>query len=112
MKTAEAFATVMTPHRGVVNQRSCSFTTTTSTTASTTTLNMADEPLPLDRMGETERLLLERRRIQDLGLVQELGKTTKMDGLDGLRAMVWAIYGMSNLVFPIMATVMMAGIFV
>jgi hypothetical protein len=67
MRTADAFATVMTPHRGVVNQRSFSFTTTTTTTASTTTLNMTDEPLPLDRMGETERLLLERRRIQELG---------------------------------------------
>jgi hypothetical protein len=33
-----------------------------------------------------------------------------MDGLDGLRAMVWTIYGISNVVFPIMATVMMAGI--
>jgi hypothetical protein len=109
MRTAEAFVTVMTPHRGVVIQRSFSFTTTTTTTASTTTLSMADEPLPMDRMGETERMLLERRRIQDLGLVQELGKTVKMDGLDGLRAMVWTIYGISNVVFPIMATVMMAG---
>jgi hypothetical protein len=115
--TAAAFVIGMSPPRVVVNQRSLLISTSTSTSTwpstaatTTTTLHMADEPLPLDRMGETERLLLERRRIQDLGLVQELGKTVKKDGLDGLRLVIWTVYDISNVVFPVMAAVMMAGL--
>ncbi|KAG7373599.1 hypothetical protein IV203_034323 [Nitzschia inconspicua] len=73
-------------------------------------LKMADEPMPRDQLGPTERLLLERKRIQDLGLVQELGKTVKKDGLDGIRSVVWAIYNVSNIVFPMLAVTMFAGI--
>ncbi|KAG7340878.1 hypothetical protein IV203_024421 [Nitzschia inconspicua] len=73
-------------------------------------LKMADEPMPRDQLGPTERLLLERKRIQDLGLVQELGKTVKKDGLDGIRSVVWAVYNASNIVFPILAVIMFAGI--
>jgi len=73
-------------------------------------LQMADEPLSQDRIGDTERLLLERKRIQDLGLIQELGRTVRKDGLDGLRAFLWVLYHASNVVFPVLAVGMFAGI--
>ena len=71
---------------------------------------MSDEPLQNQQIGAAERLLLERKRIQDEGLVQELGKTVKNDGLDGLRAFIWGIYGASNVVFPVLSVFMFAGI--
>jgi hypothetical protein len=73
---------------------------------------MSDEPFDAKNMmmGETERLLLEHKRVKDLGLVQELGRTIKKDGLDGIRALIWAFYGASNVVFPIMFVTMMGGI--
>jgi hypothetical protein len=75
-------------------------------------LKMADEPLPSEKflVGETERLLLERQRIREMGLVQELGKTIKKDGWDPIRAAVWAMYSVSNVIFPVMAMTMLATI--
>lgn len=79
---------------------------------------MADEPMRDGNgnnnnnnmiMGATERLLLDRKRTLDLGLVQELGRTVKKDGWDGVRAIVWSLYSASNIVFPLMAAVMMGG---
>jgi hypothetical protein len=71
---------------------------------------MSDEPLQSQQIGAAERLLLERKRIQDEGLVQELGRTIKKDGWDGVRALIWSLYGVSNVVFPVLAVVMFTGI--
>jgi hypothetical protein len=76
---------------------------------------MSDEPFDHPSsssfsLGEAERRLLERKRAQDLGLVQELGRTIKKDGLDGIRAVVWSLYHASNVVFPMLFVGMMAGL--
>ena len=71
-------------------------------------LQMSDEPLQHDgvNIGATERLLLDHKRIGDLGLCQEYGKTVKKDGLDGVRAFVWGIFDVSNYVFPALGAAM------
>ena len=78
--------------------------------SSKTSLHMSDEPLQNQKIGAAERLLLERKRIQDEGLVQELGRTVKKDGLDGLRALIWGMYDAYNVVFPVLAVFMFTGI--
>mmetsp|Transcript_8538 Transcript_8538/g.15635 ORF Transcript_8538/g.15635 Transcript_8538/m.15635 type:complete len:169 (+) Transcript_8538:108-614(+) len=99
---AEAFAPVMS---------SSSPKTTLVKTMSTflTVLKMSDEPLDESiKLGEAERAILERKRKLDEGLVQSLGCTIKKDGLDGIRAFVWSLYHASNIIFPVLAVVMMA----
>ena len=88
-----------------------------------TLVNMSDEPMDLQqqqqpqqddnndrRMGETERLLVQRKQYKDSGLVQELGRTVRKDGLDGLRALIWAMFNVSNYVFPAMGAAMSLGL--
>lgn len=60
-------------------------------------------------LGATERLLLEKARARDLGLVQEYGKTVKKDGLDGVRAVIWGIFHASQAVFSVLAVALMVG---
>jgi hypothetical protein len=62
------------------------------------------------RLGETERLLLERKRTKDLGLKQTYGVTVKKDGLDGVRAAVWGVFHASNVVFPVLGAAFFAGV--
>lgn len=65
-------------------------------------LSMTTEPVGEDRIGPTEQLLLhakKRRDDQRRGYVQKIGKTVKRDHLDGVRAMVWWAYGVSNYMF-------------
>jgi hypothetical protein len=70
-------------------------------------LAMSDEPY----IGETEQLLLARKEFRDKGLVQRYGETVKKDGLDGLRAMVWKLFDISNVVFPALGAVLTLGLF-
>ena len=61
-------------------------------------------------IGETERLILEAAAQRGLGLKQELGKTIKKDGLDGLRAVVWGLFDASQFVFGCLAVALSAGL--
>lgn len=76
--------------------------------SSTVGLKMSDNPM--GNVGVTERLLLEHKRSQELGLVQEYGCTVKKDGLDGVRAFVWGIFDVSNVVFPVMGVALSLGL--
>jgi hypothetical protein len=69
---------------------------------------MSASPAEDDTLGATERLLLEKARERELGLVQEYGKTIKKDGLDGVRAFVWGIFHTSQVVFGVLAIALMA----
>lgn len=80
--------------------------------AASTLLQMSDEPMQVQDVGETEQLLLARKEFKDKGLVQRLGKTVKKDGLDGVRAVVWKIFDVSNVVFPAMGVALSVGLFV
>jgi len=81
-------------------------------------LSMSAEPLQEDDylveqeqcLGATERLLLEKKKVEDLGLVQKYGETIKKDGFDGLRAFVWKIFDVSNYVFPALGVAMSFGL--
>ena len=75
-----------------------------------THMKMSDEPMELNGMGETERLLLKHRELIDSGVVQEMGRTIKKDGLDGVRAFVWVMFDVSNYVFPAMGAVLSFGL--
>ena len=74
-------------------------------------LAMSDVPSDEPILGETEQLLLARKEIKDKGLVQQYGKTVKKDGLDGLRALIWGIFDVTNVVFPAMGMVLSVGLF-
>jgi hypothetical protein len=50
-------------------------------------------------LGPTERLLLEAKKRRDSGIIQEYGRTVMNDHLDGVRALVWSIFNLSNVVF-------------
>ena len=77
-------------------------------------LKMSDEPLDADKMnnnvGPTEQLLLDFKDRQDSGVVQKYGKTVLNDGLDGVRAIVWGIFDMTNYVFPAMGLALSFGL--
>lgn len=75
-----------------------------------TLMKMSDGPMDSNAMGETERLLMQRREHIDSGMVQEMGRTIKKDGLDGVRALVWAMFDVSNYVFPAMGAVLSFGL--
>ena len=62
-------------------------------------------------IAETERLILEAAAQRGLGLKQELGKTIKKDGLDGLRAIVWGLFDASQVVFGCLAVSLSLGLF-
>ena len=69
----------------------------------------ADDTDSSSFVGETERLLLERKMRQDQGLVQEIGRTVKNDGWDGVRSVVWGVYfAAQNFVFPTLAVALFA----
>jgi hypothetical protein len=70
-------------------------------------LAMSNEPM----LGETERLLLEHNRRRTSGVIQEYGRTVKKDGLDGLRALVWGIFDVTNIVFPVLGVALTMGLF-
>ena len=65
-----------------------------------------DEQQQQQPLGATERLLLERKYQQDAGLVQEYGRTIKKDGLDAVRAAVWALFHVSQTAFAVLAVAM------
>jgi hypothetical protein len=67
---------------------------------------MVGGPMESEQLGETERLLLERADSRRRGLVSELGKTVRDDGLDHIRAVVWSLYEVTNVVFPLLAAFM------
>lgn len=73
-------------------------------------LRMSDEPLDADNIGATEQLLLDFKDRQDSGVVQKYGKTVLNDGLDGVRAVVWGIFDMTNYVFPAMGLLLTMGL--
>ena len=68
---------------------------------------MSDEPM----LGETEQLLVEHKKRRESGLLQEYGRTVKKDGLDGIRALVWGIFDVSNVVFPMLGVALTMGLF-
>jgi hypothetical protein len=70
-------------------------------------LAMSDEPM----LGETERLLLEHNRRRASGIIQEYRRTVKKDGLDVLRAFVWGIFDVTNIIFPMLAVALTMGLF-
>lgn len=61
-------------------------------------------------IGATERLLLAAKRQRELGLRQEYGTTVKKDGLDGVRAAVWALFGVSQVVFTVLGVALTLGL--
>ena len=83
------------------------FVVTPSRSALVRPLAMSDEPV----LGETEQLLLARKEFRDKGLVQKYGQTIKKDGLDGVRALVWGIFDVSNVVFPALGMMLSVGLF-
>ena len=54
-------------------------------------------------LGATERTLLEAAAKRRSNVVQKYGKTIKNDGLDGVRALVWGLFGVSQVVFGVAA---------
>jgi hypothetical protein len=70
-------------------------------------LAMGDEP----RLGETERLLLEHSHRRASGIVQEYGRTVRKDGLDGVRALVWGLFDVTNVAFPMLGVALTMGLF-
>jgi hypothetical protein len=55
-------------------------------------------------------LLLEAKRRRDNGLRQEYGVTIKKDGLDGVRAGIWALFNASNVIIPVFGIALSAGL--
>lgn len=98
--------------------------TLTTTTANHVRLGMSQElPLSDDNsknkieetpammmIGETERLLLDAKKRRTLGLKQEYGATIKKDGLDGVRAVVWQLFGLSNVIFGVLGVALSLGL--
>jgi hypothetical protein len=66
------------------------------------------QPGELAAMGPTERLLLEAKKRRDSGIIQEYGRTIMNDHLDGVRAIVWGIFNLSNIVFFLLGIGMVA----
>jgi len=60
--------------------------------------------------SSTERLLLEAAARRNLGLKQEFGVTVKRDGLDGLRAFVWTVFDLSQVVFGVLGVALSLGL--
>ena len=65
-------------------------------------------------VGKTEQLLLDRcdaerhrRQGRDVVVVAEVGRTIRDDGLDPIRAFVWSLYKLSDVVFTTLAVLMM-----
>jgi len=58
-----------------------------------------------NRVGPTERLLIAAKERRERGYVQEVGKTVLGDNLDGVRALVWSLYGATNYIFPALGAV-------
>lgn len=54
----------------------------------------------------TEHILLQAKYERDNGIVQKYGETIKHDGLDGVRAMVWGVFNLSNYVFPVLGVML------
>ena len=80
----------------------------------TMTRSMSSTPVDedeanLNKMGATERLLMEKAYARDNGLVQRYGKTVKKDGLDGVRAAIWGIFHASQAVFGVLAVALVSG---
>jgi hypothetical protein len=73
-------------------------------------LRMSSLPSEESELGTTERLLLEAKRRRENGLRQEYGLTIKKDGLDGIRAGIWALFHASNVVFPVLGIALSAGL--
>ena len=61
-------------------------------------------------IGETERILLQAVANRELGLKQELGQTIKKDGLDGVRALVWTVFDVSQIVFGCLTVALSLGL--
>ena len=85
-----------------------------TTASSVRPLGMSDVP-DLDgsessETGATERLLLQAKQRRQEGLKQEFGLTIKKDGLDPVRALVWAVFGVSQVVFLAMAVALSCGL--
>jgi hypothetical protein len=80
-------------------------------------LQMSDKvsPPPVEEsppLGPTERLLIAAKKAKELGLIQKYGETVKKDGLDGLRKVVWAAFGVSDsFIFPTLGILMVSSLF-
>lgn len=61
-------------------------------------------------MGATERLLLEAKQKRENGLRQEYGVTIKKDGWDGVRAAIWLLFDATEIIFPMLALALTAGL--
>lgn len=101
LATSQAFAPVKTSHaNAVVLPR-----------AQSVALGMSAEIGNNDNeTGETERLLLEAAERRNLGLKQDFGQTIKGDGLDGLRALVWGLFDVSQVVFGCLGVALSLGL--
>lgn len=74
-------------------------------------LAMSDQVSDEQVLGETEKLLLAHKERKDSGIIQVYGKTVKNDGLDDLRAFIWGIFDVSNVVFPLLGAALSLGLF-
>jgi len=97
--TSQAFAPFRPSHASVVLPRT-----------QTVTLCMSAEVGNENETGETERLLLEAAERRNLGLKQEFGHTIKGDSLDGLRALVWGMFDVSQVVFGCLGVALSLGL--
>jgi hypothetical protein len=61
-------------------------------------------------IGATERLLLAAKIQREQGLRQDYGVTIKKDGWDGVRAVVWTVFGVTQLVLPVLAVALTCGL--
>ena len=57
-----------------------------------------------------QHLLLEAKKRRELGLKQDIGVTVRKDGLDGLRALVWGIFDISQVVFGCLGVALTLGL--
>jgi hypothetical protein len=69
-----------------------------------------DESSDSRRLGATERLLLMAKFQRENGFRQDYGVTIKKDGWDGVRAVVWAVFYASQVIFPILAVALTLGL--
>ena len=61
-------------------------------------------------MGATEQLLVQSAQQRQQGIRREYGKTVLNDDLDGVRAAVWAMFEVSQVVFGVLGALLSLGL--
>ena len=67
-------------------------------------------PTSTSNLGPTELLLLQRQHSHQHGLRQEYGCTIKNDSYDYIRSVIWLLFDVSNVIFPVLGILLTLGL--